>query len=283
MTPKENTMHAHIEVGRLREAARSVKAMEDAVLTEFATMLIPFKPLEHETIASTQNRLRGVVVADLRTYREQAIDACNRSIYAAYCQRIYADRITKLQLRNERLDHAIEQYRRSEVDGVEHALNTDDALTAAAATAGRHRFEVVLLRISLFCFVFALSLFHLCVPPAASLSRCLYLQLMALLLSAFNISACCIICKIAFYRPMLVNGSRWLLQRPPDDCDRPAHELTGDNESSFEKRIIKFYATHCPSKLEDVGFASRIAARYSYVGGETALFRTLNKRYLKQE
>ena len=283
MTPEENTMHAHIEVGRLREAARSVRAMEDAVLTEFAMMLVPFKPLENETIADTQNRLRDVVVADPRTYREQAIDACNRSIYAAYCQRIYTDRIRKLQLRNEHLDHAVEQYHRSEADGVEHALNTDDKLLDIAATAARHQFEVVLLRVSLFCFVFVLSIFHLCGPPAASLGRCLYLQLMALLLSAFNISVCCIVCKIAFYRPTLVNGSRWPLQRPPDDCDRPAHELTGDSENSFEKRIIKFYATHSPSKLEDTGFASRIAARYSYVGGEAALFRTLNKRYLKQD
>ena len=283
MTPEENTMHAHIEVGRLREATRSAKAMEEAVLTEFVAMLVPYKPVENETIAAAQNRLRDTVVTDPRTYKEQALDACTRGIYAAYCQQIYTDRIAKIQRRNERLDHAIEEYHRSEVEGVEHALNMDDKLVVAAASAAKYQHEMILLRISLFCFVFVLSLFHLCGPPAASLGRCVYLHVMALLLCVFNISVCCIVCKIAFYRPSVVNSSRLLLQSHTDDCDRPAHELTGADDDSFEKRIIKFYAIHCPSKLADASFAARIAARYSYVGGEDALFRTLNKRYLKQD
>ena len=276
-------MRAHVEIGRLREAARSAKAMEDAVLSEFATMVSPFKPREHETIAAAQNRLRTGVEDDPRTYKEQALDACTRSIYAAYCQRIYADRITSLQRRNERLNHAITEFHRSEAEGMERALNTDDELAAKTVALQRHRLEVVLLRLSLCCFVFVLSLFHLCGPPSASLGRCLYLHLMAMLLSAFNISACCIICKIAFCRPLSVSSPHGPLQGGTDDSDRPAHELTGADDDSFEKRIIKFYTIHCPSKLGDRTFAAKIAARYSYVGGEAALFRTLNERYLKRD
>ena len=45
------------------------------------------------------------------------------------------------------------------------------------------------------------------------------------------------------------------------------------------KRIREFYEKHCPEKLNDPNFVTRIAERYSYPGGYDALFSTLNKKY----
>ena len=63
-----------------------------------------------------------------------------------------------------------------------------------------------------------------------------------------------------------------------DDTAVPAHELSPPTLSLSEK-IRAFYTEHSPDKLLDPAFADRIAAKYSYPGGEGALFASLNKRY----
>lgn len=64
----------------------------------------------------------------------------------------------------------------------------------------------------------------------------------------------------------------------PNDTNTPAHLLATQSET-LENRIRAFYEAHSPTKLEDPGFVSRIAKKYSYPGGSEALFATLNKKY----
>lgn len=71
---------------------------------------------------------------------------------------------------------------------------------------------------------------------------------------------------------------RSLLCSPVDDSARPAHELA-PHQCTLSQRIQIFYEQHCPEKLDDPTFCDRIATKYSYPGGEDALFANLQKRY----
>lgn len=71
---------------------------------------------------------------------------------------------------------------------------------------------------------------------------------------------------------------RGLLGSTIDDSARPAHELA-PTPSTLSQRIQIFYEQHCPEKLADPTFCDRIATKYSYPGGEDALFASLQKRY----
>ena len=83
-----------------------------------------------------------------------------------------------------------------------------------------------------------------------------------------------VICSVVSY--LVTLAPAWQLsEHVSDDTNRPAHEIAVPPT----ERIREFYEKHCPEKLRDPNFVTRIAERYSYPGGYDALFSTLNKKY----
>ena len=294
-TPLEkNRMDAHVEIGRQQEAARSARLQEGRVVSEFAEMAIPFQPYEHETISAAQSRVKHRLLNSNtyhKTYKEQAADACSFSVYAAACCRILTNRNQSLRARNIRLVEQIDHQDRLEARSESQALDTDDKLAAASASLREAQWEVVLLRTVFAIFVFVLALVHIAslkgYPKSTyALSPGLYSPSRTMLACGLALVFCHLTSKVMVMEVFKTNAARWLagpFRRRRVDCDKPAHELAGDPRYQLEQRIVAFYSKHCPAKLSGDNFAERIAEKYSYPGGEEALFRTLKTRYSKKE
>jgi len=83
---------------------------------------------------------------------------------------------------------------------------------------------------------------------------------------------------VPYIQPLLDTIAAVRICTRKDSSSLPAHELSPPDPSLADK-IKSFYTEHCPDKLSDLSFPCRIAAKYSYPGGEEALFASLNKRY----